>query len=180
MTFSAGIRCVTRHLSSNKFPPILCYVSRSCIGWKFAMAKIQVFLVELVGSFKFELTLEAWNIRRESASIMFPVIYGQLERRGQLLLQIQIALREADWWCLLADAGYCHVTYFYSTRNRLSVYHFYSCMPSIWPSHIHSFLGIWRYGYGSGSSVTILCLYLYGYTLYMVQHTALVRWLLPV
>ena len=61
------------------------------------MAEIQAFLVELVGSFEFELTPEARNLRRESAgATMFPVIEGQLEKRGHLPLRVRIASREAD------------------------------------------------------------------------------------
>ena len=60
------------------------------------MAEIQAFLVEFVGSFEFELTPEARNIRRESAGVMFPVIEGQLGRRAQMPLRIRIASREAD------------------------------------------------------------------------------------
>ena len=52
------------------------------------MAEIQAFLIEL--------TPDVQHVRRESAGVMFPVIEGQLVKRGQLPLQIRIASREAD------------------------------------------------------------------------------------
>ena len=59
------------------------------------MTEIQAFLVELVGSFEFELTPEAQHVRRGAGGIMFPVIEGHLEKKGQLPLRVRIASREA-------------------------------------------------------------------------------------
>jgi len=60
------------------------------------MIEMQVFLVVLVGSFEFELTLEARNILPASSLLSIPVVEGQLEKGAQLPLRLRIASREEE------------------------------------------------------------------------------------
>lgn len=50
------------------------------------MIEVQVFLVELVGFFEFELTPEARGVVSASPLVSIPVVEGQLEKGTQLLL----------------------------------------------------------------------------------------------
>ncbi|KAJ7268173.1 cytochrome P450 [Mycena haematopus] len=47
---------------------------RVCIGWRFAVLEMQVFLVELVGKFSFTLPEEGDNIRMRLAGTLMPVL----------------------------------------------------------------------------------------------------------
>jgi len=95
MTFSSGVRfvvdpCETIIISLTH----LSRIGRGCVGWKFAMTEIQIFLVELVGSFEFELTPEARNIiPAPSLLLNIPTVEGQLEKGAQLPLRLRIASR---------------------------------------------------------------------------------------
>jgi len=97
LTFSAGVRYVLDPcellIISLTHPP---RIGRSCIGWKFAMIEIQAFLVELVGSFEFELTPEARNAIPASALLSAPMVEGQPEKGAQMLLRLRIASREEE------------------------------------------------------------------------------------
>ncbi|KAJ3970988.1 cytochrome P450 [Lentinula raphanica] len=64
--------------------------SRSCIGWRFAVAELQVFIVVLLRNFIIESTPKLANIRRESALAMIPLIEGELEKGTQLPLRVRL------------------------------------------------------------------------------------------
>jgi len=68
--------------------------ARSCIGWRFAVAELQTFLVEFVSKFEFSMTPDAEKIKREVAVIMVPVIEGQVEKGARLPLRVKYASRE--------------------------------------------------------------------------------------
>jgi len=98
MTFSTGVRFVVDPYESITIG--LTHpsrIGRSCVGWKFAMTEIQVFLVELVGSFEFDLAPEARNIIPAPSLVMsIPTVEGQLEKGAQLPLRLRIASREQE------------------------------------------------------------------------------------
>jgi len=97
MTFASGARFVVDPCESIIISlPHSSRIGRSCLGWKFAMIEIQAFLVELVGSFEFELTPEARNIIPAPATVSIPTVEGQLEKGPQLPLRLRIASREEE------------------------------------------------------------------------------------
>lgn len=57
--------------------------ARGCIGWRFALAEMQVFLIELLRNFQFSLP-PGVEIMRELALVTIPVVRGD-ESRRQLL-----------------------------------------------------------------------------------------------
>ncbi|KAL0955684.1 hypothetical protein HGRIS_001908 [Hohenbuehelia grisea] len=67
---------------------------RTCIGWRFAVLELHVFLSELISNFEFALTPEAQHIRREAALTMVPTVRGEVEKGVQLPLRIRIAQRD--------------------------------------------------------------------------------------
>ena len=68
-----------------------CRVTRSCIGWRFAILEMQAFLVEMVNQFEFSMTPESHAVRREAcALLMVPTIEGGGMRR-RLPLSVKIA-----------------------------------------------------------------------------------------
>jgi cytochrome P450 len=66
---------------------------RSCVGWRFAVAEMQAFIVELVGNFEFSLTPESQKVRREACLLMTPTIEGQIEKGNQLPLAVKMVSR---------------------------------------------------------------------------------------
>ncbi|KAJ3985973.1 cytochrome P450 [Lentinula detonsa] len=64
--------------------------SRSCIGWRFAVAELQTFIVVLLRNFVIESTPKLAKIRRESALTMVPVIEGELDKGTQLPLRVYL------------------------------------------------------------------------------------------
>jgi len=60
------------------------------------MIEIQIFLVELVGSFEFELAPEVGNIVPASSLVSIPMLEGQLDKGAQLPLRLRIAPREEE------------------------------------------------------------------------------------
>ncbi|KAJ3801770.1 cytochrome P450 [Lentinula aff. detonsa] len=64
--------------------------SRSCIGWRFAVAELQTFIVVLLRNFSIETTPKLAKIRRESALTMVPVIEGELDKGTQLPLRVYL------------------------------------------------------------------------------------------
>lgn len=67
--------------------------ARSCIGWRFAVLEMHMFLIQLVGSFEFSLA-EDTDIRREATFVMTPTTEGEIEKGSLLRLQIKVAQRE--------------------------------------------------------------------------------------
>ncbi|KAK0489455.1 cytochrome P450 [Armillaria novae-zelandiae] len=67
--------------------------ARSCIGWRFAVLEMQIFLIQLVGSFEFSMAGDK-NIRREATLVMTPTTEGETEKGSLLRLKIKIAQRE--------------------------------------------------------------------------------------
>ncbi|KZT27170.1 cytochrome P450 [Neolentinus lepideus HHB14362 ss-1] len=68
--------------------------TRSCIGWRFAMAEMQCFLVDLINNFEFSPTEDEKRIRREGPALMFPVVEGEIEDGVKLPLRVSIAARD--------------------------------------------------------------------------------------
>ncbi|KAK1233447.1 hypothetical protein PQX77_003399 [Marasmius sp. AFHP31] len=69
---------------------------RSCVGWRFAVSEIQVFLVELISNFEFSLTPKCDKIRRENCLVMSPTIEGELEKGVQCPLRVRYARRDGQ------------------------------------------------------------------------------------
>ncbi|KAI6100556.1 cytochrome P450 [Pisolithus sp. B1] len=69
---------------------------RTCLGWRFAVIEIQVFLVEIVRKYEISLTEKARRIRRESCLVMVPTVEGEINRGVQLPLAISVAPRSTD------------------------------------------------------------------------------------
>ncbi|KDQ56237.1 hypothetical protein JAAARDRAFT_690089 [Jaapia argillacea MUCL 33604] len=67
---------------------------RSCIGWRFAVMEMQVFLVELISNFEFSLTQKSEKLRRESCLVMVPTVEGEVEKGGQVPLKISVVDRD--------------------------------------------------------------------------------------
>ncbi|KAG2043954.1 cytochrome P450, partial [Suillus americanus] len=63
---------------------------RSCIGWRFAVIKIQAFLTEIVGKFEFAPTE---LIRQEACLMMVPTVDGEVENVVQMPLRVSLAPR---------------------------------------------------------------------------------------
>jgi len=70
--------------------------TRSCIGWKFAVAELQMFIIELVGRFEFSLTPEAKKVKGEAALVAVPVVEGQVEKGAKLPLRVKAASRNVE------------------------------------------------------------------------------------
>ncbi|KAG6816758.1 hypothetical protein H0H87_003153 [Tephrocybe sp. NHM501043] len=68
---------------------------RACIGWKFAVLELQVFIFELLGNFEFLPSPESQDIRRESALVMVPTVNGEVEKGAQLRLGIRSVAKES-------------------------------------------------------------------------------------
>jgi len=60
---------------------------RSCIGWRFAVAEIQAFLVTLIREFSFSVP-EGRNIRTARPGILVPMVIGEEDKGPQLPLTI--------------------------------------------------------------------------------------------
>ncbi|KAK0215088.1 cytochrome P450 [Armillaria fumosa] len=67
--------------------------ARSCIGWRFAVLEMQMFLIQLMGSFEFSMTGDK-DIHREATLVMIPTTEGEIEKGSLLRLKIKIAQRE--------------------------------------------------------------------------------------
>ncbi|KAJ7508829.1 cytochrome P450 [Mycena galericulata] len=67
---------------------------RACIGWRFAVAEMQAFLVELVDNFEFSMTDSAEKVRRDICLVVVPVIEGEVEKGIHLPLRVALAERE--------------------------------------------------------------------------------------
>ncbi|KAK0202327.1 cytochrome P450 [Desarmillaria ectypa] len=67
--------------------------ARSCIGWRFAVLEMEMFLIQLVGNFEFSLA-EDKDIRREAAFVMTPTMEGEIEKGSLLRLKIKVAQME--------------------------------------------------------------------------------------
>ena len=94
MIFSTGVRFVVDPCESiiiGLTHP--SHILRSCPGWKFAMIELQAFVVELVGSFEFELTPEARNVIPAPSTGGTPILENHLEKGTQLPLRLRIASR---------------------------------------------------------------------------------------
>ncbi|KAH7878953.1 cytochrome P450 [Lentinula edodes] len=63
---------------------------RSCIGWRFAVAELQTFIVVLLRNFAIRDTPELTRIRRESALTMVPAIEGELDKGTQLPIRVYL------------------------------------------------------------------------------------------
>jgi len=63
---------------------------RACLGWRFAVTEIQVFLFELVSRLKFEPADKTGRIRRENCLIMLPMVEGEEEKGNKLPLKISV------------------------------------------------------------------------------------------
>ncbi|KAJ3852738.1 cytochrome P450 [Lentinula lateritia] len=63
---------------------------RSCIGWRFAVAELQTFLVVLLRNFTIRDTPKLTRIRRESALTMVPAIEGGLDKGTQLPIRVYL------------------------------------------------------------------------------------------
>lgn len=61
---------------------------RSCIGWRLALLELQAYIVTLISTFEFSLTVESTRIRRESAVVMVPTVEGQREKGAWLPLRV--------------------------------------------------------------------------------------------
>jgi len=93
MTFASGVRFVDPCESIIIGLTHPFRIGRSCTGWKFAVLELQAFVVELVGSFEFELTPKARRVVSASSLVSIPVVEGQLEKGAQLPLRLRIASR---------------------------------------------------------------------------------------
>jgi len=60
---------------------------RSCIGWRFAVAEIQSFLITLVREFSFSVP-EGRNVRTIRPGILVPMVIGEEDKGPQLPLTI--------------------------------------------------------------------------------------------
>ncbi|KAK0452757.1 cytochrome P450 [Desarmillaria tabescens] len=67
--------------------------ARSCIGWRFAVLEMHMFLIQLVGNFEFSLA-EDKDIRREATFVMTPKTEGEIEKGSLLRLKIKVAQKE--------------------------------------------------------------------------------------
>ncbi|KAJ3928858.1 MAG: cytochrome P450 [Lentinula lateritia] len=63
---------------------------RSCIGWRFAVAELQTFIVVLLRNFAIRDTPKLTRIRRESALTMVPAIEGELDKGTQLPIRVYL------------------------------------------------------------------------------------------
>ncbi|KAJ3814545.1 cytochrome P450 [Lentinula aff. lateritia] len=63
---------------------------RSCIGWRFAVAELQTFIVVLLRNFTIRDTPKLTRIRRESALTMVPAIEGELDKGTQLPIRVYL------------------------------------------------------------------------------------------
>lgn len=63
---------------------------RACLGWRFAVLELSAFLVELVDRFEFSVN-PAMKVHRGAASIMIPMIEGELDKGVQLPLHVKLA-----------------------------------------------------------------------------------------
>ncbi|KAF8557917.1 cytochrome P450 [Imleria badia] len=70
--------------------------TRACLGWRFALLEIQVFLSTLVGKFEFAMTDKAERIVRQPALVMAPMVDGELDRGIQLPLTISLAPQDSE------------------------------------------------------------------------------------
>jgi len=63
--------------------------TRACLGWRFAILEMQVFLVELIKNFEFAVDEEiARRIRREACFVMVPTVSGEVDKGPQLPLWV--------------------------------------------------------------------------------------------
>ncbi|TFK50720.1 cytochrome P450 [Heliocybe sulcata] len=67
--------------------------TRSCIGWRFAMAEMQCFLVDLVKNFEYSVATEK-AVRREGNPLMFPIVDGEDQDGVKLPLRVAITARD--------------------------------------------------------------------------------------
>ncbi|KAF8131862.1 cytochrome P450 [Boletus edulis] len=70
--------------------------TRACLGWRFALIEIQVFLFTLVGKFEFAVTDKSERIVRQSVIAMVPMVDGELDRGVQLPLSISLASQDGE------------------------------------------------------------------------------------
>ncbi|OAX37782.1 cytochrome P450 [Rhizopogon vinicolor AM-OR11-026] len=66
---------------------------RTCIGWRFALIEMRVFLTEMVGNFEFALTDQSERVRREACMVMIPTVEGEVQNGVQLALRVSVAPR---------------------------------------------------------------------------------------
>ncbi|KAJ7737450.1 cytochrome P450 [Mycena maculata] len=64
---------------------------RACIGWRFAVAEMQAFLVELVENFEFSMTDSAEQVRRDICLVVVPVVEAEVEKGIYLPLKVSLA-----------------------------------------------------------------------------------------
>ncbi|KAK7472252.1 hypothetical protein VKT23_000373 [Stygiomarasmius scandens] len=69
---------------------------RSCIGWRFAVIELQVFIVEMIRNFEFAKTPKIDKLRREACLVMVPTIEGEVENGSQLPLKVSLASSDED------------------------------------------------------------------------------------
>ncbi|KAF8557930.1 cytochrome P450 [Imleria badia] len=71
--------------------------TRACLGWRFALLEIQAFVSILVGKFEFGMTDKAERILRQPASLMAPMVDGELDLGVQMPLAISLALQDGEF-----------------------------------------------------------------------------------
>jgi len=64
---------------------------RSCLGWRFAVAEMQVFVFELISKLKFEAVEKTTLVRRENCLVTLPMV-GDEERKGNQFLPLRISI----------------------------------------------------------------------------------------
>ncbi|EPQ60091.1 cytochrome P450 [Gloeophyllum trabeum ATCC 11539] len=62
----------------------------SCLGWRFAVIEMQVFLVEIVRNFQFSLPPNGKRVIRATSGVMAPVLEGEVEKGKQLPLVMEL------------------------------------------------------------------------------------------
>lgn len=67
--------------------------TRSCIGWRFAMAEMQAFLAELIRTFEYSIDAKK-QIRKEGDGVVFAVVVGEEDQGSLLPLRISRVARD--------------------------------------------------------------------------------------
>ncbi|KAK0480321.1 cytochrome P450 [Armillaria novae-zelandiae] len=67
---------------------------RSCIGWLFAVIEMQAIVFELLESFEFSLSSKHFQIKRQPASVMLPMVRDEMSKGTQMPLHLTRIKRE--------------------------------------------------------------------------------------
>ncbi|KZT27521.1 cytochrome P450 [Neolentinus lepideus HHB14362 ss-1] len=62
----------------------------SCLGWRFAVIEMQVFVVEIVRNFQLSLPSDGKRVLRATSGVMAPVVEGEVEKGKQLPLTVEL------------------------------------------------------------------------------------------